>query len=91
MKSSGAFQVSEFDRSYEVEIGPEFPGAGQWGIPVMNVDRDGHLTESIQTRWGPPLVIRVTPNVGYWQDRRRLVSRPSLERTCVGALERFPP
>jgi hypothetical protein len=59
-----AFERFEFRPAYEVEVGPEFPGDGDWGCPVFGFDRNGELMETFDSRWGTPVVVRVEPRSG---------------------------
>ena len=47
-----AFRELGFRPSYEVEVNPEFPPSGKWGVPEIRVGGDSAET----------LVIKVTPN-----------------------------
>lgn len=57
-------ETFEFQPAYAVEVGPEFPGDGDWGCPVIAFDRSGELMETFDSRWGTPMVVRVEPNSG---------------------------
>jgi hypothetical protein len=58
------FEPVGFSPDYDIELDPEFPGNGEWGCPVMGFDRDGSVIEDFDSRWGPPLLIRVHPGAG---------------------------
>lgn len=52
------------DGGFEVVVGPEFPGDGEWGCPVFSFDSEGRIAEDFESRWGPPTVIDVHPQSG---------------------------
>ncbi len=60
-----AFDRLLFEPIFDVEVGPEFPGDGQWREPVHGFDRDGAPAEPFDSRWGPPLVLRVDANPAW--------------------------
>jgi hypothetical protein len=55
------FQRLGFETAYGVEVDAEFPSSGDWPCPVFSFDRDGRVCEEFVSRWGAPLVVRVTP------------------------------
>lgn len=56
-----AFQTLGFSPAYDVEIDPEFPGDGDWRCAVFGYDRDGTVMEDFHSRWGPPMIMAVSP------------------------------
>jgi hypothetical protein len=57
---SPAFERFQFRPAYATEVNPEFPGNGDWGVPVFGFGRDGQVSETFESRWGAPLLVRVT-------------------------------
>jgi hypothetical protein len=51
-----------FPTAFAVEVDPEFPGNGEWDCPVFNYGRDGRIEPAIESRWGTPMVLRVSPD-----------------------------
>ncbi len=54
------FQSLGFEAVYSVEVDPEFPSDGDWHCPVFSFDREGHVAGEFVSRWGAPLVVRVS-------------------------------
>lgn len=50
-----------FSPAYAVEMGPEFPADGDWRCQVLGFDRDGHIVDPFESRWGAPVIVRVSP------------------------------
>jgi hypothetical protein len=64
---SAAFETFDFRPEYQVDIDPEFPGDGDWHAPTYFFDRESTVSESSgDSRWGAPLVIRVTTDQKQW-------------------------
>jgi len=62
-----AFETFGFEPGYDVEVDPEFPGDGDWGCDVIGFLPDGRTASDVESRWGPPLVVRVQPaSSGLW-------------------------
>jgi hypothetical protein len=59
-----SFEGFHFAPAYTIEVDPEFPGTGDWGLPVVAFDRDGQIVEAFESRWGTPLIVRVNPHGG---------------------------
>jgi hypothetical protein len=57
-----AFDDLGFAPAYRVEIGPEFPGDGDWGCPVFGFNRQRQLDEPFESRWGTLTLVRVQPH-----------------------------
>ena len=50
-----------------IEVDPEFPGDGDWNAPAYFFDRERIVSELFgDSRWGSPLVIRVTTDEKRW-------------------------
>jgi hypothetical protein len=58
------FDQLGFDPSFDVEIDPEFPGDGDWGMPLYGFAKDGQVVEDFRSVWGSPIVIAVTVSGG---------------------------
>lgn len=52
------------ERTYAVEVDPEFPAKGNWDCDVYAFDRDGVVASEFVARWGAPTLLRVTPAHG---------------------------
>ena len=65
MADPPVFEPFRFQPAYAAEVDPEFPGDGDWGVPVFGFDRDGRVIEAMESRWGAPLVVRVTPESAH--------------------------
>ena len=64
---SAVFETFDFRPEYQVEVDPEFPGDGDWHAPTYFFDRENTVSESSgDSRWGAPLVIRVTTDQKQW-------------------------
>jgi hypothetical protein len=61
---TSSLQRFDFDPAYDVELGPEFPGGGEWLYPVFAFDRDGHLDPQFVSRWGAPVIAVIHPQRG---------------------------
>ena len=57
-------EMFHFSPAFQVVVGPEFPGNGDWGCPVFCFGRDGRLQEPFDARWGAPTIVEVTPHDG---------------------------
>jgi hypothetical protein len=55
-----------FSPAYRVKVDPEFPGDGDWRLPVFGFDRDGRVVRKFESRWGVPLIVRVTATQAGW-------------------------
>jgi hypothetical protein len=47
--------------AFSFEIDPEFPGSGDWGMPVFRFSQQGRIEEDQESVWGTPFVVRVEP------------------------------
>ena len=82
-----------FSPEYEVEVHPEFPGNGEWTVPIVAFDSQGRVQPDIRSPWGAPLVLRVVPLdfpewVGTFPSggdggTRGVYATPSPARACV--------
>lgn len=64
---------NSFGASYAVEVDPEFPGDGNWDIPLYCYTQEGRLTDNPEPL-GTPTVLRITCQSGLtwvakFQDR----------------------
>ncbi len=66
MTTGAGFNPLGFTPAFDVELDPEYPGDGDWGIPTIGIDPGGGLCEPFESRWGPPLVVRVDTPDGSW-------------------------
>jgi hypothetical protein len=53
-----------FSHTYSVEVDPAFPGDGEWDCTTVGYNAEGAPTEFLDSRWGVPVVLRVTPQDG---------------------------
>lgn len=61
------FDTLGFAPLYACQVDPELPGTGQWDCPHYGFHRDGGATEPFRSRWGTPVIVRVTlPGTGQW-------------------------
>jgi hypothetical protein len=61
------FDTLGFAPAYACQVDPELPGTGQWDCPHYGFHRDGGATEPFRSRWGTPVIVRVTlPGTGQW-------------------------
>jgi hypothetical protein len=87
------FERFDFDPAYDAGVDPEFPGGGNWGSPVYGFGRDGELTEPLESRWGPPVVVQISaddPWVGFFSagglgGTTGVYACPSPDHLCVVA------
>jgi hypothetical protein len=61
-----SFDSLGFDSHYSVQVDPEFPGDGDWRVPVHGFANDGSLREAFESRWGPPSILCVTSSTLTW-------------------------
>ncbi|MCI0572750.1 MAG: hypothetical protein L0Y66_18520 [Myxococcaceae bacterium] len=54
------FDPLGFSPAYDCEVDPEFPGNGDWGVPVHGYWRDGRREAPSRSAWGGPTLVRVT-------------------------------
>ena len=59
-----AFDLCGFSPAYECAIDPEFPGAGEWGLPTVAFSHDGTRVDDFRSRWGTPMIVKVRPHSG---------------------------
>lgn len=59
---STRFDTLGFAPAYSVVVDPAFPPNGEWDVPAYAYGRNGkHIHEfDFESRWGTPLVVRVT-------------------------------
>jgi hypothetical protein len=60
--TDGVVDGFSFPTAFSFEIDPEFPGNGEWDCPVFNYGRDGRVEPTLESRWGTPMVLRVSPD-----------------------------
>ena len=53
-----------FSHTYSIEVDPAFPGDGEWNCSTVGLNADGAPIEFLDSRWGVPFVLRVTPQDG---------------------------
>ena len=59
-----SFEHSGFSPAYECVVDPEFPGSGQWNLPVVAYSREGARVDEFRSRWGAPMIVEVQPDAG---------------------------
>lgn len=45
--------------NFDVNVGPELPGDGQWSCPFFEFEESGQVGESVSSPWGTPLLIEI--------------------------------